>query len=117
MTATQRRLLRDAAAREDGNVCPTYGLRGAAQSAAIASLARLGFVRRVTKPYILTHITEEGRIAIGMPTVHVFAEVVSVHELPDGTRAEVITLSNKRAPCCAASDDPSWDGRCRAPKR
>lgn len=64
-------VLRTAAARADGNPCPTHGLRGAAQTATLDALEARGLIARDPRPphappepawfYCPLRITDAGR--------------------------------------------------------
>jgi predicted ATPase len=60
MTEAQRRALVAAAARERGNVCPTPGIPGAAQTVLLRSLQSRGWITRSVVPTI----TDAGRAAL-----------------------------------------------------
>ena len=66
LTETQRLVLIQASQREDGNVCPTWKLRGATQTSVLRSLERKGLVEQLPWPPgpRITRITDAGRKAI-----------------------------------------------------
>ncbi len=66
MTPRQIEVLRRAAARPEGFICPTPGLRGAAQTACIVALRRLGYVTMPGPALfpVAPRITEAGRKAL-----------------------------------------------------
>jgi hypothetical protein len=61
ISLTMRRILRRAAGRPYGHVCPTIGIYGTAQSVLLAALDRRGFICRNRPDPV---ISDAGRAAI-----------------------------------------------------
>lgn len=60
LTAAQMRVLKTAASRETGFVCPTHGVYAAAQDALLKALRSKGYITESHSPVI----TEAGRAAL-----------------------------------------------------
>lgn len=65
LTNAEREVLRRAASRPHGHVCPTPGLRGAVQEVVLRSLERKGLiVPRDNEGCLAPTITQAGRLAV-----------------------------------------------------
>lgn len=66
LSPAQRRVLKDAADRPRGNVCPTRGLHGEVQTAVLRALDGAGLIDNFENGY--PFINDFGRAAVGDPS-------------------------------------------------
>jgi hypothetical protein len=80
LTITQQRILRTAAKRPQGNVCPTHGIYGRAQTVCLQKLFDLGFITpKDGGGNLAPTITELGREALRIEEIR---EAIKEIEVP-----------------------------------